>query len=167
MSEVKVKKKTIPKVMKDLCWSKYVGDTVGKIKCMCCETNEVKMNDFQCGHVIAEANGGMITVDNLRPICKACNVSMGTENLNEFKTRCGFNITSVAAAPVAAAVAAPSPVAASAPEEVFWSPGMFSRGALISMPKYIKWKRGTDSVQMGKELMLHGYVYNGGIYERR
>ena len=161
MTEIKVKKKTIPKVMKDLCWSKYVGDTVGKTKCMCCDTNEIKMNDFQCGHIIAEANGGIITVDNLRPICKACNVSMGTENLNDFKIRCGFN---------RAPVAAPAPVAAS--EEVFWSPGMFSRGGLVSMPKYIKWQRGTDSVQMGKELTPHGYVYNvyvGGYggYERR
>jgi hypothetical protein len=160
MSELKVKKKTIPKVMKDLCWSKYVGDTLGKTKCMCCETNEIKMNDFQCGHVIAEANGGMITVDNLRPICKACNVSMGIENLNEFKIRCGFNRSPVGE---------PAPVAAPTPdtEAVFWSPGMFSRGGLVKMPRFIKWQRGTNSLQMGQELTQCGYVYNAGVYERR
>ena len=147
MAEVKVKKKSIPKVMKDLCWSKYVGDTVGKTLCMCCETNEIKMNDFQCGHVIAEANGGRITVDNLRPICKACNVSMGTENLNEFKMRCGFGVASSLAPPLA-------PVN----EVVIWSPGMF-RG-LVHMPKYIKWQPGTNSLIMGQEVQQHGYVYN-------
>jgi hypothetical protein len=167
MAEVKAKKKAIPKVMKSLCWSKHVGDTVGMTQCMCCETNQIKMNDFQCGHVVAEANGGTMTVDNLRPICKACNLSMGTENLNEFKLRCGFNRGAAGApapAPAAAPLAVPAPVAE--PDEVFWSPGMFSRGGVVRMPKYIKWQRGTDSVQMGKELTQHGYVYNRGVYER-
>lgn len=157
MSAVKAKKKIIPKVMKDLCWSKYIGDTVGKTKCMCCETNEIKMNDFQCGHVIAEANGGTITVDNLRPICKACNVSMGTENLNEFKMRYGFKRVDVA-------VASASVVTLES-EVVFWSPGMFS--GLTKMPKYIKWQPGTNSIQMGQELQQYGYVSNKstGLYE--
>jgi hypothetical protein len=48
------------------------------------------MNSFQCGHVIAEANGGVIHVDNLRPICSICNQSMGTENMDDFRKRCGF-----------------------------------------------------------------------------
>ena len=154
MAEVKSKKKAIPKVMKDLCWSKYIGDTVGKSKCMCCETNDIKMNDFQCGHVIAEANGGALTVDNLLPICKACNVSMGTENLNEFKKRCGFKKVAVVA-----------PVAE--PEIVVWTPGMF-RG-ITRMPRYIKWQKGTSSLQMGLELLPYGYVYNSaiGLYERK
>ena len=156
MSEVKAKKKAIPKVMKDLCWSKYVGDTVGKTPCMCCETNEIKMNDFQCGHVIAEANGGTITVDNLRPICKACNISMGTENLNEFKMRCGFNRGP-----------APAQARAAVDEVVNWSPGMF-RG-FVKMPKYIKWQPGTNSLHMGQEVQQYGYVYNKAtsIYERK
>jgi hypothetical protein len=149
MAEVKVKKKLIPKVMKDLCWSKHIGDTVGKTKCMCCETNEIKMNDFQCGHVIAEINGGKITVDNLRPICKACNLSMGTENLNDFKKRCGFEN-----------------VLASESEEkkdevVFWSPGMFL--GFVKKPKYIIWQKGTNSLHMMMDLKQHGYFYNKTI----
>jgi hypothetical protein len=147
MSEIKIKKKAIPKVMKDLCWSKYVGDNVGKTPCMCCETNEIKMNDFQCGHVIAEANGGTITVDNLRPICKACNISMGTENLNEFKKRCGF-------------IRAPAPAPAPAPndEVVMWS---FGNSDGSNRPKYIKVPINTPVLSLVQG-MLHnrGYVYN-------
>jgi hypothetical protein len=87
---VKTKKKSIPKVVKDLSWNKWVGDDVAKTKCMCCEVNEIKMSSFHCGHIVAEANGGKATVDNLKPICAACNLSMGTENLEDFKKRCGF-----------------------------------------------------------------------------
>jgi len=163
MSEVKVKKKTIPKVMKDLCWSKYVGDSVGKTKCMCCETNEIKMNDFQCGHVIAEANGGTITVDNLRPICKACNVSMGTENLNEFKIRCGFGKVSVLPSQ---AVLVPDPV----DEVVTWHPSMMTVGSNRASlrPKYLKVPLNTPVISMVQGILQsRGYIYNQttGLYE--
>jgi hypothetical protein len=50
------------------------------------------MIDFHCGHVTAEANGGVTSIENLRPICKACNLSMRTENMEEFKKRCTFGI---------------------------------------------------------------------------
>jgi hypothetical protein len=86
----KTKKKSIPKVVKDLSWAKWVGDDVAKTKCLCCGINEIKMNSFHCGHVVAEANGGSTTVENLRPICAACNTSMGTENLDVFRAKCGF-----------------------------------------------------------------------------
>jgi hypothetical protein len=92
---IKPKKKSIPKVVKDLSWNKWVGEDIAKTKCMCCSINEIKMNSFHCGHVIAEANGGKTTVDNLRPICAACNLSMGTENLDDFKKRCGFNSSQI------------------------------------------------------------------------
>jgi len=95
--EKKVRKKTIPKVVKDLSWNKWIGEDVAKHPCLCCRVNEIRMNNFHCGHVQAEANGGTTTVDNLRPICRACNLSMGTENMNEFKARCGFGVTPVVA----------------------------------------------------------------------
>lgn len=87
----KPKKKSIPKVVKDLSWAKWVGDDIAKTKCLCCGINEIKMNSFHCGHVVAEANGGSTTVENLRPICAACNTSMGTENLDVFRAKCGFS----------------------------------------------------------------------------
>jgi hypothetical protein len=90
-TEEKVKRKTIPKVVKDQSWAKWIGDDVAKAKCMCCGIHEIKMNSFHCGHVVALVNGGKSSVDNLRPICAACNLSMGTENLDDFKKRCGFD----------------------------------------------------------------------------
>jgi hypothetical protein len=157
MAEVKTKKKSIPKVVKDLCWSKYIGDDIARSKCMCCETNEIKMNSFHCGHVIAESMGGKTTVDNLRPICKACNLSMGTENLNDFKKKCGFE-----------KVLRPVAEVKKDDDIVFWSPGMFGTG-IIKLPKYIKWQIGTNSIQMGQELKQYGYIYNRTteLYERK
>jgi len=104
----KPKKKSIPKVVKDLSWNKWVGEDVARTKCLCCGVNEIKMSSFHCGHVVAEANGGTTTVDNLRPICAACNTSMGTQNLNDFKAKCGFGEkTSVAPAKKPTKVAKP------------------------------------------------------------
>ena len=84
------KKKSIPKVLKDLVWITWIGDTVAVSRCLCCETNEIRMNNFHCGHVLAEAEGGSLSVDNLKPICAPCNLSMGSEHMAEFKKRCGF-----------------------------------------------------------------------------
>ena len=87
---VKVKKKSVPKVVKDLSWNKWVGEDIARTKCMCCGVNEIRMNSFHCGHILAVANGGKTSVDNLRPICSACNLSMGTENMDDFKKKCEF-----------------------------------------------------------------------------
>jgi hypothetical protein len=83
-------KKTIPKILKDLTWAKWVGDEIAKTKCLCCGVNEIKMNSFHCGHVIAEADGGPTTVENLRPICATCNLSMRTQNMVKFKGQHGL-----------------------------------------------------------------------------
>jgi len=40
---------------------------------------------FHCGHIVSHANGGSMHIDNLRPICASCNLSMGTQNMNEFR----------------------------------------------------------------------------------
>jgi 5-methylcytosine-specific restriction endonuclease McrA len=84
------KKDAIPKILKDLCWYTWIGKTVASHTCVCCERMEIRMNSFECGHVIAEAKGGQLSVENLRPICGGCNRSMGSENLEDFKRRCGF-----------------------------------------------------------------------------
>ena len=78
-------KKSVPKIIKDLTWQKWIGDDIAKAKCLCCGVNDIKMNSFHCGHIIAEADGGPTTVDNLRPVCATCNLSMRTRNMLEFK----------------------------------------------------------------------------------
>lgn len=82
----KYKKNQIPSVVKQLVWDKYIGEYIGKTKCYCCKLVDIKQSSFYCGHVVAEKNGGTMEIDNLRPICKTCNSSMGTTNMHEFMT---------------------------------------------------------------------------------
>lgn len=80
----KGKKKHIPSTVKRLVWNQHIGEHVGKAKCLCCKTTDITQLSFHCGHVVSEASGGDVCVDNLRPICQNCNSSMGVMNMNEF-----------------------------------------------------------------------------------
>ena len=71
--------------MKTTTWNKYVGVEKGKTICFCCNINFITQRDFHCAHVVAEANGGKINIDNLRPCCKSCNLGMRTRNLFDFQ----------------------------------------------------------------------------------
>ena len=81
----KYKKKSIPLALKKLVWNKYIGEEIGKAKCLCCGLTDISQISFNCGHIIAEVNGGNMCIDNLMPICQNCNSSMGSMNLLEFK----------------------------------------------------------------------------------
>lgn len=81
----KTPKKAIPKAMKRLVWDVYIGEDIGRALCTCCNHVYIRQIEFHCGHVIAEALGGQINIDNLRPICAQCNLSMRTMNMDEFK----------------------------------------------------------------------------------
>ncbi len=86
----KKKKKTIPKPLKLKVWDKWMGEDTGKAKCLCCKLTDIRQASFHCGHIIAEAAGGELKVDNLKPICQLCNSSMGTTNMDEFISKYGF-----------------------------------------------------------------------------
>ena len=79
------KKKSIPKKIKELVWNNHIGHDVASAMCTCCDKTPIKNTEFHCGHVLAEANGGTLDISNLRPICAGCNLSMGTQNMDEFK----------------------------------------------------------------------------------
>jgi len=78
------KKKYIPLPVKRKVWDKWIGKAFGTSLCLCCKLTEIDKMSFHCGHVISERNGGEISVNNLRPICQSCNLSMGTQNMKEF-----------------------------------------------------------------------------------
>jgi len=80
----KKRKKSIPAAVKRIVWNRYIGETIGKSKCLCCKVTDITQLSFHCGHVIAEANGGTIEITNLRPICQNCNSSMRKMNMDEF-----------------------------------------------------------------------------------
>ncbi len=80
----KIRKKNIPVALKRKVWSRWIGEEIGKTKCFCCKLTEITQLNFSCGHIVAEANGGSLNIENLRPICTSCNSSMGTQNMNDF-----------------------------------------------------------------------------------
>jgi 5-methylcytosine-specific restriction endonuclease McrA len=59
---------------------------------LCCKKVVVSNTNFEVGHVISEKNGGTHEINNLRPICFACNHSMGTENMIDFVVKYGLYI---------------------------------------------------------------------------
>jgi len=86
----KPRKKPIPPSLKIKVWNKYIGDEIGKAKCLCCKTKDIYQASFSCGHIIAESNGGKLNIDNLKPICVSCNSSMGTKNMDDYMKEYGF-----------------------------------------------------------------------------
>lgn len=86
----KTKKKPVPKKLRQLVWNKWIGEEIGKAKCLCCKSTDISQLDFSCGHIISEKNGGDVTLQNLKPICNLCNSSMGVSNMNDFITKHGI-----------------------------------------------------------------------------
>ena len=80
----KKKKERIPAHIKTIVWRTYIGNEKPEAKCYCCNHETVDIRNFECGHVTAEAKGGPLTVDNLRPICRGCNGAMGTMSMEEY-----------------------------------------------------------------------------------
>ena len=86
----KYKKKPIPPPLKRNVWHKYIGEDIGKAKCLCCKLADITQMSFHCGHIIAESKGGELSVNNLKPICQSCNSSMGTQNMDKYIEKYGF-----------------------------------------------------------------------------
>lgn len=83
---IKKRKKVIPKSLRAAVWNRYIGETIGATECPVCKNHRISQLNFVCGHIIPESKGGPTNVENLRPICAQCNLSMGTKNLEDFKT---------------------------------------------------------------------------------
>jgi hypothetical protein len=86
----KKKKETIPIAVKNALWSEYFQNNINGI-CQCCKTEIISKNNFDCGHIISEKEGGTVSLTNLKPICRACNCSMGTLNMEVFIKKYGFD----------------------------------------------------------------------------
>ena len=79
----RTRKATIPKALKVIVWENTFGkDGVGK--CMVCNYRDITPFTFECGHILAEADGGETLEHNLRPVCSLCNRSMGKVNMINF-----------------------------------------------------------------------------------
>ena len=72
-------KENIPKRIRELVWTTNNGETFSH-KCYVswCD-NTINVFNFQVGHDIPESKGGTIDIDNLKPICSSCNLSMSNK----------------------------------------------------------------------------------------
>ena len=85
------KKEKIPATVRNIVWATHIGKDKTSGDCYCCGVETISKANFAVGHVLAEANGGSLLVDNLRPICTLCNSSMGKRNMLDFMTTHGIN----------------------------------------------------------------------------
>ena len=85
-------KAAIPKKVKTDVWNTYIGADINKHRCLCCKKTVISNTDFDVGHVTSESTGGTLEIGNLRPICSACNHSMGTRNMVDFVKMFGYFI---------------------------------------------------------------------------
>ncbi len=77
-------KRKIPIHVRRQVWNTHIGQNFTQWKCLCCNSTAIDRDNYECGHIIAEANGGDESISNLRPICVGCNRSMSTTNMREF-----------------------------------------------------------------------------------
>ena len=62
-------------------------DTYGFIpmKCIFCNVEEIDPLSAEIGHDVADSKGGSKTRDNIKPICRTCNMSQGNLTFAEFR----------------------------------------------------------------------------------
>jgi len=82
----KRERRKIPKRVKDAVWTKYIGMDKAEGRCYVCK-RPIHITDFEVGHNKAVSKGGSDRIQNLRPICRSCNTSMGTMSIETYKRR--------------------------------------------------------------------------------
>jgi hypothetical protein len=74
----------VSKKMREQLWDIHCGSKERKSHCWSCLA-AIDILNFDAGHIISRSAGGATTLENLRPICRTCNLSCGVRNLEEFK----------------------------------------------------------------------------------
>lgn len=83
VKKTEYKKKQIPKNVRNDVWRINHEESFNGF-CYCCK-KIINVNEWECGHIISEKNGGTLHISNLKPVCSPCNKSMGTMNMEVFK----------------------------------------------------------------------------------
>jgi 5-methylcytosine-specific restriction endonuclease McrA len=71
-------------VMRRALWNRDFGERTAVGPCCVCK-GEILMTNFDAGHIKAAAKGGVTELSNLAPVCRPCNLGMGTMDMNEFR----------------------------------------------------------------------------------
>jgi len=80
-NDEKKKKQKIPAIIKKLVWNTYIGEEIGKSKCLCCKKIDITQLNFICGHIVSEYNGGKINDYYFSRICILSNLSIATKDI--------------------------------------------------------------------------------------
>ena len=72
----KTRKTNIPKAIREQVWLVNFGKIYEKTCYIHWCNNIITVFDFHVGHDKPESKGGKLRVDNLKPICARCNLSM-------------------------------------------------------------------------------------------
>jgi len=83
-------KERIPMSVRNTLWKNYFGEETKGV-CQCCKTEVISITNFDCGHILSEADGGEVHLENLKPICRTCNSSMGKMNMEDYMKKYGFD----------------------------------------------------------------------------
>ena len=79
-------KKRISRQIKLKCWDREFNENNGTCPIKCCSVSISKnIQNWHAGHIISEYNGGDTILENLRPICEKCNLSMGYKNWIDYE----------------------------------------------------------------------------------
>ena len=66
----------IPKALREQLWLKYNGERyTAKCYIRWCR-NDIDVFNYHVGHNVPQSKGGGLNLENLRPICSRCNLSM-------------------------------------------------------------------------------------------
>ncbi len=79
------KRSSCPKDVKETVWRKYFGNKMSG-KCYVCG-KAINFTDFEVGHNKPFTKGGKWNINNLRPICRTSNRTMGTMSIEAFKRK--------------------------------------------------------------------------------
>jgi 5-methylcytosine-specific restriction endonuclease McrA len=74
-------KQKIPKAIREQVWLTYIGKRFENKCCVVWCSNVITPFTYEVGHNIPESKGGSTMIDNLRPICRSCNGSLGSSVL--------------------------------------------------------------------------------------
>lgn len=75
-------RKSIPSKIRQMVWRKYIGNSLDGT-CWCCHDG-LSYESWHAGHIQPASLGGPDTVDNLRPLCPSCNLSMRNMPMYDF-----------------------------------------------------------------------------------
>jgi hypothetical protein len=82
-TESENKRKHIPQTVRNTLWQKSYNENING-NCYVCKC-KVTLHTFHAGHKISVKKGGSNNINNLEIVCASCNLSMATQDLEEFK----------------------------------------------------------------------------------